>query len=222
VLDVVECDMAEEQEGVVDWVAAFPPEPTNLESLSFECYEPPVAFAALEALVARSPFLSRLGVNLHVSLGQLRRLMAVAPSLSHLGTGSFRPAEGGEEGTGFGEVVNAFVSAGRARTLVSLSGFRDLAQEYLPTIAVVCAHLKSLDLSYAAVTPNQILMFIGQCYNLETLWVLDCFLDLFCLFFVLCFADEDLFARYLTRCATKGSSPWEFLARSSSLFVCSH
>jgi hypothetical protein len=31
--------------------------------------------------------------------------------------------------------------------------------------------LKSLDLSYSAVTPNQILMFIGQCYNLETLWV---------------------------------------------------
>lgn len=173
-LDVVECDMAEGQQEVVDWVAAFPPEPTNLESLSFECYEPPVAFDALEALVARSPRLSRLGVNLHVSLGQLRRLMALAPRLSHLGTGSFRPAEVGEEGAGFGEVVNAFVSAGRARTLVSLSGFRHLAQEYLPTIAVVCAHLKSLDLSYTAVTPNQILMFIGQCYNLETLWVLNC------------------------------------------------
>ncbi|ONL94417.1 F-box protein FBX14 [Zea mays] len=172
VLDVVECDMAEEQE-VVDWVAAFPQEPSNLESLSFECYEPPVAFAALEALVERSPRLRRLGVNLHVSLGQLCRLMAHAPRLSHLGTGSFRPADGGEEGTGFGEVVSAFVAAGRARTLVSLSGFRDLAQEYLPTIAVVCAHLKSLDLSYSAVTPNQILMFIGQCYNLETLWVLD-------------------------------------------------
>jgi hypothetical protein len=170
VLDVVECDMAEEQE-VVDWVAAFPQEPSNLESLSFECYEPPVAFAALEALVERSPRLRRLGVNLHVSLGQLCRLMAHAPRLSHLGTGSFRPADGGEEGTGFGEVVSAFVAAGRARTLVSLSGFRDLAQEYLPTIAVVCAHLKSLDLSYSAVTPNQILMFIGQCYNLETLWV---------------------------------------------------
>ena len=69
-LDVVECDMADEQQEAVDWVAAFPPEPTNLESLSFECYEPPVAFAALEALVARSPRLSRLGVNLHVSLGQ--------------------------------------------------------------------------------------------------------------------------------------------------------
>ena len=171
VLDVVECDMAEEQE-VVDWVAAFPPEPTNLESLSFECYEPPVAFAALEALVARSPRLNRLGVNQHISLGQLRRLMAHAPRLSHLGTGSFRPADGGEEGLGFGEVLAAFSSAGRARTLVSLSGFRELAQEYLPTITVVCSNLKTLDLSYTPATPNQILMFIGQCYNLETLWVL--------------------------------------------------
>ncbi|CAL4929481.1 unnamed protein product [Urochloa decumbens] len=172
VLDVVECDMAEEQE-VVDWVAAFPPEHTCLESLSFECYEPPVAFAALEALVERSPRLTRLGVNHHVSLGQLRRLMAHAPRLSHLGTGSFRPADGGEDGLGFGEVLAAFTSAARARTLVSLSGFRELAQEYLPTIAVVCSNLKSLDLSYTPVTPSQIVMFIGQCYNLETLWVLD-------------------------------------------------
>jgi hypothetical protein len=171
VLDVVECDMAVEQE-VVDWVSAFPPEPTNLESLSFECYEQPVAFPALEALVARSPRLTRLGVNLHISLGQLRRLMAHAPRLSHLGTGSFRPADGGEEGLGYGEVLAAFESARRAHTLVSLSGFRDLAQEYLPTINVVCSNLKNLDLSYTPVTPNQILMFIRQCYNLETLWVL--------------------------------------------------
>ncbi|KAL6648674.1 hypothetical protein ACP70R_012898 [Stipagrostis hirtigluma subsp. patula] len=174
VLDVVECDMAEEEEQeVVDWVAKFPPEPTNLESLSFECYAYLVDFAALEALVARSPRLSRLGVNQHVSLGQLRRLMAHAPRLTHLGTGSFRPADGGEEGLNFGEVVTSFANAVRARTLVSLSGFRDHAQEYLPTIAVVCANLKNLDLSYAPVTPNQIVMFIGQCYNLETLWVLD-------------------------------------------------
>ncbi|KAF8776120.1 hypothetical protein HU200_003806 [Digitaria exilis] len=172
VLDVVECDMAEQQE-VVDWVAAFPTEPTNLETLSFECYEPPVSFAALEALVARSPRLSRLRVNQHVTLGQLRRLMALAPHLSHLGTGSFRPAEGGEEGLGFGDLLTAFASAGRARTLVSLSGFRELAQEYLPIITVVCQNLKSLDLSYTPVTPNQIMMFIGQCHNLETLWVLD-------------------------------------------------
>ena len=89
-LDVVECDMAEEQE-VVDWVAAFPPEPTNLESLSFECYEPPVAFAALEALVARSPRLNRLGVNQHISLGQLRRLQPRDVLVDDLRLAAVRP-----------------------------------------------------------------------------------------------------------------------------------
>lgn len=69
--------------------------------------------------------------------------------------------------------MTAFTSAGRPNTLVSLSGFRDLAPEYLPAIAVVSANLTSLDLSYAPVTPDQILPFIGQCCSLETLWVLD-------------------------------------------------
>jgi hypothetical protein len=110
-----------------------------------------------------------------VTLGQLRRLMSRAPRLSHLGTGAFRPADGGEEGVDFGHMVTAFAESGRGRTLLSLSGFRDLAQEYLPTIAVVCANLRTLDLSYAPVTPNQIVMFIGQCFNLETLWVPPCF-----------------------------------------------
>lgn len=175
VLDVVDCEMnGEDDDEVMDWVAAFPPGPTDLESLSFECFAPPVAFAALEALVARSPRLSRLGVNQHVSLGQLRRLMALTPRLTHLGTGSFRPGEGGEdEGLDVGQMATAFASAGRAHTLVSLSGFRDLAPEYLPTIVAVSANLTSLDLSYAPVTPDQVLLFIGQCYSLETLWVLD-------------------------------------------------
>ncbi|TVU48126.1 hypothetical protein EJB05_07752, partial [Eragrostis curvula] len=174
VLNVVECDMAvEDEQEVVDWVAAFPPDPTDLESLSFECYGYAVSFDALEALVVRSPRLKRLGVNQHVTLGQLRRLMTHAPRLTHLGTGAFRPADGGDEGIDFGEMVTAFANSGRGRTLVSLSGFRDLAQEYLPTIAVVCINLRTLDLSYAPVTPNQIVMFIRQCFNLETLWVLD-------------------------------------------------
>ncbi|KAM0920823.1 hypothetical protein ACQ4PT_007247 [Festuca glaucescens] len=175
VLDVVDCEMNEEDDEVSDWVAAFPPGPTNLESLCFECFTPQVPFAALEALVARSPRLRRLGVNQHVSLGQLRRLMALTPHLTHLGTGAFRPGDGAEdEGLDLGQILTAFSSAGRANTLVSLSGFRDLAPEYLLTIATVAAaNLTSLDLSYAPVTPDQFLPFIAQCRNLETLWVLD-------------------------------------------------
>ena len=176
VLDVVDCEMNEEEDDdeVFDWVAAFPRGPTDLESLCFECFTPQVPFAALEALVARSPRLRRLGVNQHVSLGQLRRLMALTPRLTHLGTGSFRPGDGAEdEGLDLGQILTAFSSAGRANTLVSLSGFRDLAREYLLTIATVAAaNLTSLDLSYAPVTPDQVLPFIVQCCNLETLWVL--------------------------------------------------
>ena len=174
-LDLVDCEMNEEEDDEVsDWVAAFPRGPTDLESLCFEFFTPQVPFAALESLVARSPRLRRLGVNQHVSLGQLRRLMALAPRLAHLGTGSFRPGDGSEdEGLDLGQISTAFSSAGRANTLVSLSGFRDLAPEYLLTIATVAAaNLTSLDLSYAPVTPDQVLPFIGQCCNLETLWVL--------------------------------------------------
>lgn len=126
-LDVVDCELNEEEDDEVsDWVAAFPRGHTDLESLSFECFTPQVPFAALEALVARSPRLRRLRVNQHVSLGQLRRLMALTPRLTHLGTGSFRPGDGAEdEGLDFGQMLTALAAAGRANSLVSLSGFRD-------------------------------------------------------------------------------------------------
>ncbi|XP_052150037.1 transport inhibitor response 1-like protein [Oryza glaberrima] len=174
VLDVVDCEMNDDDDEVVDWVAAFPPGTTDLESLSFECYVRPVSFAALEALVARSPRLTRLGVNEHVSLGQLRRLMANTPRLTHLGTGAFRPGDGPEDvGLDIEQMASAFASAGRTNTLVSLSGFREFEPEYLPTIAAVSGNLTNLDFSYCPVTPDQFLPFIGQCHNLERLYVLD-------------------------------------------------
>jgi hypothetical protein len=173
VLDVVDCEMNDDDDEVVDWVAAFPPGTTDLESLSFECYVRPVSFAALEALVARSPRLTRLGVNEHVSLGQLRRLMANTPRLTHLGTGAFRPGDGPEDvGLDIEQMASAFASAGRTNTLVSLSGFREFEPEYLPTIAAVSGNLTNLDFSYCPVTPDQFLPFIGQCHNLERLYVM--------------------------------------------------
>ncbi|KAG8073766.1 hypothetical protein GUJ93_ZPchr0006g44545 [Zizania palustris] len=179
VLDVVDCEMNEDEDDelvVVDWVAAFPPGPTDLESLCFECYARPVAFAALEALVARSPRLSRLGVNQHVSLGQLRRLMSHTHRLTHLGTGAFRAWDGPEDvGLDAEQMATALESAGRTKTLVSLSGFREYDPGYLPTIAAVATNLTALDLSYCPVTPDQdqFLFFITQCHNLERLYVLD-------------------------------------------------
>ncbi|EHA8588798.1 transport inhibitor response 1-like protein [Cocos nucifera] len=165
VLDLIENDVEEE---MVDWVSRF--STTSLESLVFDCVGCAVNLDALEALVARSPSLRRLRVNQHISVGHLRRLMARAPQLTHLGTGSF-----GDGGGGGGEVEVADLRAAFAASmsLECLSGFRDLASEYLPAIYPVCANLTSLNLSFADITAEQLRPVIIRCHNLQTFWVLD-------------------------------------------------
>ncbi|KAJ0981328.1 hypothetical protein J5N97_009583 [Dioscorea zingiberensis] len=171
VLDLIENDVEDDEEDeVVDWISKFPDSPTSLESLVFDCVRCAVNFDALEALVARSPALRRLRVNQHVSVGQLRRLMARAPHLTHLGTGAFRSAQAGVK-----EEINdlelAFINA--SKSLVCLSGFRDLGPEFLPTILPACSNLISLNLSYAEITADQLRPVILHCHNLQTFWVLD-------------------------------------------------
>ncbi|KAG6481874.1 F-box protein FBX14-like [Zingiber officinale] len=168
ILDLIENDVEDEEEEVIDWISRFPETTTSLESLSFECVNCPVNFSALEALVARSPSLRRLRVNQNVSLGQLRRLMARAPHLTHLGTGSFRP--GIAEDLNVADLEQAFVSS---KSLICLSGFREVAPEHLPAILPVCANLVSLNLSYAVITAEQLKPVILKCNNLRTFWVLD-------------------------------------------------
>ncbi|WOL09437.1 hypothetical protein Cni_G18190 [Canna indica] len=172
VLDLIENDVEDEDEEVADWISRFPETTTCLESLSFECVNCPVNFAALESLVARSPSLRRLRVNEHVSVKQLRRLMVRAPQLTHLGTGSFHsvPAGGGAGDLAATDLESAFVAS---KSLVCLSGFRVLEPEYLPAIYPVCANLVSLNLSYAMITAEQLKPIMRQCYNLQTFWVLD-------------------------------------------------
>nr|CAD1838118.1 unnamed protein product [Ananas comosus var. bracteatus] len=136
VLDLIDNDLADDDEDdAVDWVSRFPAAATSLESLSFECVAFAVGFDALEALVARSPRLRRLRVNQHVSVGQLRRLLARAPLLTHLGTGSFRPAPAPPRARPRRAAVRL---RRRLRLLTCLSGFRDLAPDYLPAILPVC------------------------------------------------------------------------------------
>ncbi|WOL12884.1 hypothetical protein Cni_G21652 [Canna indica] len=173
VLDLIENDLEDEvDEDVADWISRFPETITCLESLSFECVDFPVNFAALEALVARSPSLRRLRVNQHVSLGQLRRLIARAPHLTHLGTGSFRLelVPGGAGDLNAADLEAAFLAS---NSLICLSGFREIAPEYLPAIYPVCVNLVSLNLSYAVITAEQLRPVILQCHNLQTFWVLD-------------------------------------------------
>ncbi|KAG6487121.1 transport inhibitor response 1-like protein [Zingiber officinale] len=172
VLDLIENDVEDEDEQVVDWISRFPETSTRLESLSFECVNCPVNFAALEALVARSPSLRRLRLNQHVSVGQLRRLMERAPQLTQLGTGSFNsvPAAAGESDLDAADLESTFAAS---KSLVCLSGFRMPEPEYLPAIFPVCANLVSLNLSYAMFTAEQLKPVIIHCHNLQTFWVLD-------------------------------------------------
>lgn len=167
-LDLIENDVEDEEDEAVDWVSMFPPGNTCLESLVFDCVACPVNFDALAALVARSPFLWRLRVNEHISIGHLSQLMARAPQITDLGTGSFA-ASGGA-----GDAEIALESVFHAsKSLSCLSGFRGIAAEYLHSIHPVCAHLTSLNFSYALISPQQLSPVIRYCHNLETLWVLD-------------------------------------------------
>ncbi|PKA59495.1 Transport inhibitor response 1-like protein [Apostasia shenzhenica] len=167
-LDLIENDVEDDEDEVVDWVSRFPAGKTCLESLVFDCVGCAVNSDALEALVARSPFLRRLRVNEFIAVGRLCQLMARAPQITHLGTGSFSSFE--EEGDFLANLESAFDSS---KPLVCLSGFRDLTPEYLPTIFPVCANLTSLNFSYAEITAEQLKPVIARCHNLQTLWVLD-------------------------------------------------
>ncbi|XP_044950664.1 transport inhibitor response 1-like protein [Hordeum vulgare subsp. vulgare] len=170
VLDLTEDYFHEEESEVVDWISKFPECNTSIESLVFDCVSVPFNFEALEALVARSPALRRLRVNDHVSIEQLRRLMARAPHLTHLGTGSFRSEPGPGGALSVSELAASFAAS---RSLVCLSGFLDVNGAYLPAIYQVCPNLTSLNFSFAALTAEEFIPVIRHCINLRTLWVLD-------------------------------------------------
>lgn len=141
-----------------------------MESLCFDCVECPINFDALERLVARSPMLKKLRLNRYVSIGQLYRLALRAPQLTHLGTGSFSQMENiGQQGDNQEvEYESAFAAC---RSIVCLSGFREISPEYLPTIYPVCANLTSLNLSYANVDAEQLKPAIRRCHKLQVFLV---------------------------------------------------
>ncbi|XP_020210954.1 transport inhibitor response 1-like protein [Cajanus cajan] len=171
VLDLAECvvEVADEE---VDWISSFPEtqEETHLESLVFDCVECPVNFQALERLVARSPSLRKLRLNRYVSMSQLHRLMHRAPQLTHLGTGSFSASELDPEP----DYASAFAAS---KSLVCLSGFREIWPDYLPAIYPACANLTSLNFSYADINAHQLKSVIRHCHKLQTFWVLDSISD---------------------------------------------
>lgn len=168
VLDLIESEVLD---GEMDWISSFPDGQTCLESLTFDCVEFAINFHALERLVVRSPYLKKLRLNRYVSIGQLYRLMVRAPQLTHLGTGSFSPSEDVSQGEQEQDYVSAFAAC---RSLVCLSGFREITPDYLPAVYPVCANLTSLNFSYANITAEQLRPIISNCHKLQVFWV--CFI----------------------------------------------
>lgn len=165
-LDLIDDEVNDDE---VDWISFFPAGETCLESLIFDCIECPINFEALERLVERSPSLKKLRLNRDVSMGQLHRLMTRAPRLTHLGTGSFRPSEIVAHGDQEPDYASAFGAC--SRSLVCLSGFRDIVPDYLPAIYSVCANITSLNFSYANITAEQFTPVIRHCHKLQIFWV---------------------------------------------------
>ncbi|KAK5824129.1 hypothetical protein F383_04554 [Gossypium arboreum] len=171
VLDLIESEVSDDE---TDWISCFPEGESHLESLIFDCVECPINFEALERLVARSPSLKKLRLNRYVSIGQLYRLLVQAPQLTHLGTGSFSPSEVAGQGDQEPDYVTAFAAC---KSLVCLSGFREIIPDYLPAIYPICANLTSLNFSYANITAEQLKPIISNCHKLQVFWVLDSICD---------------------------------------------
>ncbi|CAN6979824.1 unnamed protein product [Brassica oleracea var. botrytis] len=170
VLDLIESDVTDDE---VDWVSCFPEDVTCLESLAFDCVEAPINFKALEGLVGRSPLLRKLRLNRFVSLEEVHRLLLLgAPQLTSLGTGSFSRGDQSQQ------EPPDYVAAFRAcKSVVCLSGFRELMPEYLPAILPVCANLTSLNFSYANISPDMFKPIIHNCHKLQIFWALDSICD---------------------------------------------
>ncbi|KAK4717505.1 hypothetical protein R3W88_015843 [Solanum pinnatisectum] len=152
------------------WLSHFPDSCTSLVSLNIACLASEVSFSALERLVARSPHLRTLRLNRAVSIEKLPKLLRHASKLVEFGTGSYSADMQADVSEVFVNVSQAFSGCNQ---LKGLSGFWDAAPAYFPTIYPVHSKLTSLNLSYATIQIPDLGKLIGNCLNLQRLWVLD-------------------------------------------------
>ncbi|XP_073294236.1 transport inhibitor response 1-like protein isoform X2 [Primulina huaijiensis] len=171
VLDLIDCDVSDEEE---DWISCFPDYSTSLESLTFDCVASPINFEASERLVIRSPSLKKLSLNEYITIGQLYRLIVRAPQLTHLGIGSFCPSEIVAYGEQEPDYASAFAVC---KSLVCLSGFKEIVPDYIFALIPVCANLVTLNFSYAHINAEQLKSVLCCCIKLKSLWVLDSVTD---------------------------------------------
>ncbi|XP_042436713.1 transport inhibitor response 1-like protein Os04g0395600 [Zingiber officinale] len=150
------------------WLSCFPDSCTSLVSLNFACLKGEVNTSALERLVARCQNLRCLKLNRAISIESLIKILARAPNLVELGTGSFTADHRTEA---YQNLLNAFYKCNSIR---NLSGFWDAAPRYLQAIYSICSSLTVLNLSYApAIQVNDLIKMIRHCFKLQKLWVLD-------------------------------------------------
>ncbi|XP_075509299.1 protein TRANSPORT INHIBITOR RESPONSE 1-like [Primulina tabacum] len=149
------------------WLSRFPDNYTSLVSLNMSCLHSEVNLSTLERLVARSPNLKTLRLNRAVPLEKLPNLLRRAPQLVDLGTGVYSADIRSDT---FSNLTEAFSTCKR---LEGLSGLWDVVQAYLPAMYSVCSGITSMNLSYATIQSSDLVKLVGQCRNLQRLWVLD-------------------------------------------------
>lgn len=150
------------------WLSHFPDTFTSLESLNISCFGSEVSFSALERLVSRSPKLKSLRLNHAVPFGKLSTLLRLAPQLVEVGTGAY---SSGLRSDVYSGLSKAFLGC---KDLKGLSGFWEADPSYLSAFYSVCSRLTYLNLSYVTIRSPDIIKVIGQCSNLQRLWV--CFI----------------------------------------------
>ncbi|PIN24213.1 Leucine rich repeat protein [Handroanthus impetiginosus] len=161
------------QENEVDdrkgqWLSCFPDSCTSLVSLNFTCLKGEVNVAALERLVARCRNLKSLRLNHAVPLDVLQKILAQAPQLTDLGTGSFISDPDSETCAKLKNIMK------KSKSIRTLSGFLDVNPRCLPAVYPVCTNLTSLNLSYApGIYSTELTKLICHCEKLERLWILD-------------------------------------------------
>ncbi|KAL3630877.1 Protein AUXIN SIGNALING F-BOX 3 [Castilleja foliolosa] len=161
------------QENEVDdprgqWLSCFPNTCTSLVTLNFACLKGEVNVAALERLVARSPNLKSLRLNPTVPFDALHEILAQAPQLSDLGTGTFVYDPDSES------CCKLKTAMKKCKSVRSLSGFLDVNPRCLPAIYPICTNVTSLNLSYApGIFSNKLIKLISHCKKIERLWILD-------------------------------------------------
>ncbi|KAK9276386.1 hypothetical protein L1049_005919 [Liquidambar formosana] len=172
-LEVLDLQENEVQEGISQWLSCFPESCTSLVSLNFASLKGQVDLTALEKLVARCPNLRSLRLNRTVPLDMLQKILVRAPQLVDLGIGSYVQQTRSES---YVKLCNSVLNC---KSVQNLSGFWEVFPPCLPAIYPVCWNLTSLNLSYArGIRGLHLNRLIRQCQKLQRLWILDCIGDM--------------------------------------------